>query len=122
MEAAAAMSSSKRSMPLAALVRMGPGEKSSLQLARNPHIARQQQLASEGVGDRPHIWLGLVVEIGSGERRPRGGKGTRTARSDARLVGNANDEAAFAMQAWRGGNCPIRGCSSRSDAVTYIAC
>src|ERR1700689_3610546 len=74
---------------------------SVLQLAGNAHITYQQQFAAEGFGDSVDIRPRLVVQIGRGDFSTRSNKGTRTTGSHAGFIRNANDEAAFTLQAGR---------------------
>src|ERR1700722_5593665 len=76
---------------------------SLLQLAGNTHITYQQQFAAEGIGDSVDIRPRLVVQIGCSDFSTRRNEGTRTTGSNAGVIRNANDEAAFTLQAGRDG-------------------
>src|SRR6516165_3143400 len=58
--------------PAPALLDFG---KYSFQRARLMHIAGEQDVAWQAIGDRLHIGAGLAVEIGGGERGAAGGEG-----------------------------------------------
>jgi len=70
-----------------------------LELPRYAHVAGQQQLAAERVGDGADVRLRFVVEIGRRESGACGCEGACTAGGDAGLIGNADDQTALAGQA-----------------------
>lgn len=98
------MSSSKRSIPEAALTAIGTveglgrhGVKDGLDLALNANAGQEQQSA-QCIGDRAHERDSLVVEVGDRQIGASGPERGRTAGSDGGVVGDADDEAAFSEQ------------------------
>ena len=73
--------------------------KARFQLAWNANVAGEEDLAADCLAHRADMRLRLVVEIGDGERGTGSGEGARTACGNARLVGDADHEAALALEA-----------------------
>jgi hypothetical protein len=68
-----------------------------LQLTGDAYIARQQKFAAKGLGDRFNIGPRFIVQIGRREFSTRGNEGTRATGSNAGVIRDADDEAAFTL-------------------------
>ena len=75
-------------------------------------IARKDDRAAEGFGQRANVWLGFGVDVSDRQIRPAAAEGDRAAIRDGLVVGDANDETLFAGEIEDG----CQGC-----APSYLA-
>ncbi len=69
-----------------------------LELARYAHVAGRDPLGAEPLGDGLDPALRLFVEIGRGKARAAASEGFGAARSNAVLIGDADDQAALSAK------------------------
>jgi hypothetical protein len=68
------------------------------QLAGHLHVAWQHRIASQPIGDDAHKRLGFGVQIGRGKPRAAARESFSTARGDAVLIGDPEDQTALAAE------------------------
>lgn len=73
--------------------------KYSFQLSWYADITGEQQFTAKGFGYRTDVWQRLVVQIGCSQGSALRDEGARAAGRDTGLIGNTDDQAAFAVQA-----------------------
>lgn len=78
--------------------RAGDGIEHRLHLAGLLHVQRQGDRRIHQPRQRLHMRPGLVVEPGHREFRPRVAEGAGAAPGDALVIGDADDQAALAVQ------------------------